>query len=91
MTHLNHQAIVLSFENDECIRNNYYCFESADGIDTSIAHYGSGLVFNVSKQWFLRGISVVFSAPAIGCNKTLWIIDVPSHYDWIMNEIKKFV
>lgn len=91
MTYLNQQSIIPSSDNAVCIEDNSECLEGVDGVETSIAHYGSGLVFKVARQWFLRGIAVVFSAPEIGCNKTLWIIDVPSNYDWIQNQIKSLV
>lgn len=91
MTNLNHQSIKPSIDNQLCILDKNDCLEGVDGVETSIAHLGSGLVFKVARQWFLRGIAVVLSEPEIGCNKTLWIIDVPSNYDWIQNQIKKIV
>lgn len=91
MTSLNHQLIVPSLDNEFCIDDNSNCFEDSEGVDTTIAHYGSGLVFKVARQWFLRGVAVVFSEPEIGCNKTLWIVDVSKHFDWIQNQIKNFI
>lgn len=88
LTSLTHQSIEPSSENELCFEDDSNCFEDSD---TTIAHYGSGLVFKYARQWFIRGIAVVFSEPEIGCNKTLWIIDVPKHFDWIQNQIKNFV
>lgn len=90
-----HQELEPSEENQDCVANkNIYqtCLPSKQGVTNCLANSGTGLVFQVSGQWSIRGVAstIIYAEKDKNftvCHDQVWFEDVTTNYDWIKNTI----
>lgn len=95
---LQHQTLQPSEENQDCnVNSDIYrtCDASTQGIKNCLTASGTGLAYQISGQWYIRGIASTRiyaheNTNFTSCDDLVWFTDVARHYDWIRKVVNTF-